>query len=326
MQPSLLLIVAYLGRLPQVFDLWLESCRRNPHVNWLVTNDHPPAHDFPPNVQFLQQSADQIKARMQAKVGVVPEPFHPYKLCDYKITYGVMFEEELQGYDYWGVCDLDMIFGDIGKHLDLNALSQYTKIFWHGHLTIYRNTSDVNNAFRLPGPGWDALEVLRTPYFRSLDEKAGIYAIWRLHGLPVYHANLIADVLPAKLRMYARKQPNVEEQVFAWVEGRVVCYQRLEKEVAEREYMYIHFQKRWLPRGDVEVGDPYFITPNGMVRATTLPPSAADVRRLSTPSRQAYVEFWKRRLKEQVARVRRHYAGEKILRQPPADVLPLDDT
>src|SRR5690606_12993529 len=132
---------------------------------------------------------------------VEPEVFRPYKLCDYKVTYGVMFAEELQGYDYWGVCDLDMLFGDMAGVLDLHALSEYTKLFWHGHLTIYRNTPEVNNTFREPGPGWDPMDILRSRYYRSLDEKPGVHTVWRLKGLPVYHENLIADIVPNVLRM-----------------------------------------------------------------------------------------------------------------------------
>lgn len=308
-QPSMLLIVPYLGRLPRTLDLWLESCRRNPHVNWLVTNDHPQELAFPPNVQFLQQSADQLLTRMQDKVGVAPKPFHPYKLCDFKATYGVMFEDELAGYDYWGVCDLDMIFGDMAQFLDLHKLAEYTKLFWPGHLTIYRNSPEVNNVFRMPGPGWNSLDILGSSQHYSFSEKGGIHTLWRLHRLPVYHENLVADI-----------------KIFAWIDGKTYCYQLIDGQIESREYLYVHFQKRWMPRGSVQIGDPYYITPNGFIQARKFPPSAEETIKLATPTWPARREFWRRRIKEQFARARRLFTREYLIRQPPADVLPPDVT
>ena len=43
----------------------------------------------------------------------------PYKLCDYKPVYGLIFDEDLQDYDFWGHCDVDLIFGDIRKFINL---------------------------------------------------------------------------------------------------------------------------------------------------------------------------------------------------------------
>ena len=37
----------------------------------------------------------------------------PYKCCDLKPAYGVIFEEYLTAYSYWGHCDFDLIFGDL---------------------------------------------------------------------------------------------------------------------------------------------------------------------------------------------------------------------
>ena len=36
---------------------------------------------------------------------------------DLRPAYGVLFEEYLDGYDFWGHCDLDVLFGRIRDHL-----------------------------------------------------------------------------------------------------------------------------------------------------------------------------------------------------------------
>src|SRR5690606_38614135 len=118
---------------------------------------------------------------------------------------------------------------------------------------------EVNNTFRLPGPGWDSLDILRSPNAHLFDEKGGIHTLWRYHNLPVYYKNLIADIHPNSPHMIARKQPNVHPQIFAWVDGRIVCYQVKDDRVEELEYMYIHFQKRRMPRGDFPRGESFYI-------------------------------------------------------------------
>ena len=40
----------------------------------------------------------------------------PYKLCDYKPSYGEVFKDELAGYDFWGNCDIDLVWGNIKKN------------------------------------------------------------------------------------------------------------------------------------------------------------------------------------------------------------------
>ena len=37
----------------------------------------------------------------------------PYKLCDFKPAYGFIFGEYLKEYDYWGHCDIDIVWGDL---------------------------------------------------------------------------------------------------------------------------------------------------------------------------------------------------------------------
>lgn len=71
----------------------------------------------------------------------------PYKLCDYKVMTGYLFNDYLKDYDYWGYSDADMLFGDIRKFLPDNKLEQYDKIGHLGHFTLYRNTEEINTLF-----------------------------------------------------------------------------------------------------------------------------------------------------------------------------------
>jgi len=96
----------------------------------------------------------------------------PYKLCDFKPTYGIIFEDMLSAYQYWGYGDMDIVFGDIRKHIPLlqdeepDIISGYHN-FLAGPFSLYRNTPAINNLFRdCP----DHQQILQDPAHRAFDE------------------------------------------------------------------------------------------------------------------------------------------------------------
>ena len=71
----------------------------------------------------------------------------PQKLCDYKCAYGVIFEDYIQDYDWWGHCDLDQIFGNLNMFVTEDMLRKYDKLFSLGHLSLYKNSYKNNRIF-----------------------------------------------------------------------------------------------------------------------------------------------------------------------------------
>lgn len=49
------------GKLPTYFQLWLESCRRNPSVDFLVFTDDYTEYNYPDNVKVHYMSFEQMK-------------------------------------------------------------------------------------------------------------------------------------------------------------------------------------------------------------------------------------------------------------------------
>ena len=68
----------------------------------------------------------------------------PYKCCDFKPIYGLIFKEYVSEYEYWGHCDFDLIFGDLQSFFDRYDLYKYDRFIPLGHLSLYRNTDEVN--------------------------------------------------------------------------------------------------------------------------------------------------------------------------------------
>lgn len=76
------------------------------------------------------------------------------KPWDFRPALGVLFEEEIKGYDYWGHTDFDCIYGDISKFMPDEELSGLE--LWSNHhnyvcgpWTLYKNCEKVNNCFYL---------------------------------------------------------------------------------------------------------------------------------------------------------------------------------
>ena len=71
---------------------------------------------------------------------IIPVVLHkPYKLCDYRICYGAVFQDFIKNYDFWGFCDIDLLWGNIRTFITEGILNKYDKIGFQGHSTLVRN-------------------------------------------------------------------------------------------------------------------------------------------------------------------------------------------
>jgi len=171
------IICPYFGVLPNYIGLFFQSCKTNYSIDWLIFTDCSYHGYLPNNVKLIFTSFDDFRERVQAKFDFQISLTSAYKLCDFRPAYGVILNDYLNGYDYWGHCDLDMIFGDIRKFWTDEVLSKYDKIFTRGHLTLYRNTPIVSKYYMLPGEGYDYKNVFSNPKSRCFDEMIGINKI-----------------------------------------------------------------------------------------------------------------------------------------------------
>src|SRR4030095_1360656 len=102
---KVILLMPYFGRWPEWFFIFLETCRSNNSIDWVFFTDCGDTRAIP-NVRFVHMSLQDMRALACTKLGRPIELTNPYKLCDLRLCYGKIFEEFLQGYDFWG-------FGDI---------------------------------------------------------------------------------------------------------------------------------------------------------------------------------------------------------------------
>ena len=63
MNPSLIMLILYFGRWPEWIDLFVESCKWNPSVRWLLYTDCGEPENKADNVDYVHLSFDDYKAK-----------------------------------------------------------------------------------------------------------------------------------------------------------------------------------------------------------------------------------------------------------------------
>ena len=113
MKNKVIIINTYFGKLPNYFQLWLDSCGKNPEFNWVVVTDDNLNGNYiiPENVSIAHMSLSDVEKRIYYYLNLKNDYLTAYKLCDFKPTYAAIFPELVKGYTHWGFCDLDVIWG-----------------------------------------------------------------------------------------------------------------------------------------------------------------------------------------------------------------------
>ena len=135
--PSILIILPYFGPLPTMFGHWLRSAELNETVDFLIVTDQE-LQSSASNIKIRHSTLQRIKEKAIEALGTYVALDKPYKLCDLKPFYGKIFADDVNGYDFWGYCDCDLVFGDIRAFLTEEILNKYNSILGLGHLHLQR--------------------------------------------------------------------------------------------------------------------------------------------------------------------------------------------
>jgi len=150
---KIIILICYYGGFPWYFSYFLHSCRFNPFIDFLIFSDIKHSFPLPFNVTFVNKSIEAIKTLAKQKIGLEVNLEFPYKLCDYKPAYGLIFEDYTKGYDFWGQSDIDIIYGNIRHFMTARMLSKYDFIsvrhdYTSGCFALYRNNALMNTIFK----------------------------------------------------------------------------------------------------------------------------------------------------------------------------------
>lgn len=279
------LVLPYFGKFKKYFPLFLLSCKNNPTINWIIFSDSNEQYKWPSNVNYIKCTFDEFKEKVQKNFLFKICLDSPYKLCDFKPSYGEILSEELKEYDYWGYCDCDLIFGNIRYFVTDEILDNNDRVFTRGHLSIFRNISSVNRFYREQSV-ISYKEVYTSPRSFAFDEWGGISKAWENLNKSYYDELVMDDILynmdsfyPTKIlqgelspyhkknidtsfeyrkmkKIYYHYFDNTLERV--WIENR---------KIKSEEILYVHFQKRDMEMNFEPEGNPEYIILNNQFRS-----------------------------------------------------------
>lgn len=189
-QKSIAIIIPYFGRLPWYFSYFLHSCKKNLSVDFfIITDDDSYDEKLSQNISIKHKTFEDIKTLIARKLKLDVALDNAYKLCDIKPAYGLVFSEYISGYDFWGMGDIDVIYGNIRNFITDEILNSYDVVsvrydFLVGYFTLYRNCKKINELFM---QSKDYKKVFTSAEHFCFDECN--FAFWKLD-----HDNSFEDV------------------------------------------------------------------------------------------------------------------------------------
>lgn len=242
-RPPIKLLTLWHGPLPPWMDRFADRVRANRLVDWellAVTN-----------VRHYNLLASLVS-------GVPCVKSTPYALCDLRPLFGQMFADRYAGYDWWGWCDLDVVFGDLDRLLP-PLLEKYDVISGEpyslaGPFTILRNTPATTTLYRRG----DFQEVLSDPEYANFDED-GFAPPGGTNANPSF--TRIAKASGLRLRLDDRSWAETQQMLASGVPSRCCEFKgnRLVEVPTGRELLLYHFTaapKQWpLPNRHADRAD-----------------------------------------------------------------------
>jgi hypothetical protein len=256
-------IVPFFGPLPRYLDYFLHSLTGNSSLKFTILTDDNYSGALPPSVSILRCTCEEFSSlasdRMGLRVRILPK--FSYKICDLKPAFGLIFRDLLEGYDFWGYCDIDMILGNIRDHLPHGSLEKSDVIsmreeYLSGSMTLWRNSPDIYNLFRL-SKDWRAV-FTDEAYYLGFDEVGHASVSDLIHGAALTDLPTLCDsvthvafrlsdekrlALDCRTRIREHISPG---EILYWSPGLMTDGER-------NEFAYYHFVN--------EKRSPYFLIP-----------------------------------------------------------------
>ncbi len=251
---KILIIIPYFGKFPNYFKIWLKSVKYNKTIDFLLITDNE-ISEVPSNVKLINTSFEQIKKDIQNKYKFKINLKVPYDLCKFKPAYGDIFENHIKGYDFWGHCDMDMVFGDLRDFFTEDILENNQKILSHGHLCLYKNEKKINELYKMKRKDcYYYKDVYSSKIeWNNFDEYPyGVSRIAKMENIKVYEKSIFADLDTfyytfRKIYSYCNERKDDEQDViqyFSWINGKLMNYVIKDGKIYDEELAYVHFQKR----------------------------------------------------------------------------------
>jgi hypothetical protein len=169
---SIVMIIAYFGKWPDWIHFFMASCAANPTIDWLIYTDCDAPENTPTNVRIRTLEFGDYQRLIRERLTPGFQAASPYKMCDVKPFLGFLHRDEIEGYDWFGFGDLDVVYGNLRRFITDDVLERHEVFSSHagrlsGHFALFENSLKHREMFRKIR-GWEA--ALSDPKTIGLDE------------------------------------------------------------------------------------------------------------------------------------------------------------
>ncbi len=265
---SIILIYPYFGTLPSQYKMWRASALQNPSVDFMFFTDAAvePAY----NIIVHKMCFDEFRGMVQQVFDFPIVLDRPYKLCEYKQTYGLVLHNYIKEYDYWGFGDIDAVLGDLRAFITNEVLTHQFILGW-GHLTLLHNDSETNTYFMHQEDGFqdyhDAFTTSRITFFDEFGH-GGCSDKWRT-CIPAdcWLQEPFDNVSKPKQAYHFNSltHPYWQQIVFEYYQGKLYAVRFRNGMIEKRETLYAHFQHRPFMRDSVKDYAHFLVTPSAII-------------------------------------------------------------
>lgn len=265
---TITLIIPYFGKWPLWFDAYLISVQANPTIDWLFITDCPIPIDHPKNSIFVKSTLEEFNKKVDAFFEL-QVPLTPRKICDLRLAFGDLFSDYIKEYDFWGFCDMDIVWGNIRSFVSIEILERYEiissrKYNTAGHFTILRNNQKINSLYKeIPNYKTN----LKIEKLQRMDEVAfTLYLQKKLNANLKPDIKVKWDVILCNQERGRDSHQEYHLDKWLWKDGKML---ELKNGQPINEVMYLHFinWKRTLKYSEINYTDQpkeFYISYNGM--------------------------------------------------------------
>lgn len=258
---KIIILIPYFGKWPEWIELYFNSIERNSTIDFHFFTNCDSSISSSTNVFFHQMTFEEYKENAQNYLNVAINIPNPYKICDLRPFFGIIHQEIIKNYDFFGWTDVDVLFGDIRSFYSDNILNQYEVLSTHktrlsGHLALLRN-NEKHRTIGYKIYNWK--QALQNPNFVGIDEHGITNALQMTlfdkiaEKFKFSKDNLILNLIrkTKTTKHYFVEQYTTPFTPIPWLDGSVNSAQPEEwyyekgvitnKRDKGRKFMYIHF-------------------------------------------------------------------------------------
>lgn len=258
----ILFIVPYFGEWPEWMELHLDSIKRNPTIDFLfITDCETSVLSEIKNVRVQKSAFETYIHRFKKVLDKELDIPNPYKLCDLRPLFGLIHNDIIKNYDFYGWTDMDILFGNIREFYTDAILSKYDVLSTHahtisGHMALFRNNRKNREMYKNI---YDWEGALQNAEFVGIDEhgitNAYLYTFWDKvkfkSGFEMHPKINDFFKKQRKKRMYMIEQFTTPFTPLPWIDGSMNSNQPstwfykdgeiTNSRDGSRKFMYLHF-------------------------------------------------------------------------------------